>query len=346
MPFPLTFVDGKVGIGVSNPDAELDITGDVEISGTLTVAGAAVAGLSIGAFGSTPNANGLSLALGVLTMQPADLTHPGGVSIAAQTFNGAKTFDDGVISNSVTSATAAPVALVSSVANGASAVAVSINSSVALSTSGAKLLSILNNSVEKAYFDKDGALSINTGLRLSTSGSDTVIVAPASGTSGNVYLNNNAENFATINHTGITSGTGATFALTSSVANGASAVGTSINTAAAYSTAGAKLLSVQNNSVEKAYVDKDGRVWALEHTFTAGSAFSIGTSGSNMTVRTPTVGTVLFESGESGANFALINSAGVEVDTVGQSFILKSPDGTRWKLSVADTTGVLTAVLA
>ncbi len=44
---------------------------------------------------------------------------------------------------------------------------------------------------------------------------------------------------------------------------------------------------------------------------------------------------------------ASINSTtAIEITVVGQSFVLKSPDGTRWKLAVADTTGVLTAVLA
>ncbi len=51
----------------------------------------------------------------------------------------------------------------------------------------------------------------------------------------------------------------------------------------------------------------------------------------------------------SGGNVekAFVSSNGsVELTTVGASFILKSPDGTRWKLAVADITGALTAVLA
>ncbi len=36
----------------------------------------------------------------------------------------------------------------------------------------------------------------------------------------------------------------------------------------------------------------------------------------------------------------------VELKTVGASFVLLSPDGTRWKLVVADTTGALTTTLA
>ena len=48
--------------------------------------------LSLGAFGSTPNAAGLSLTGGTLTMQPADATHAGGINSVAQTIAGTKTF--------------------------------------------------------------------------------------------------------------------------------------------------------------------------------------------------------------------------------------------------------------
>jgi hypothetical protein len=58
--------------------------------------------LSLGAFGSTPNADGLSLASNVLNMQPADGTHPGGVSTSAQTFSGVKTFSSAPIFSTLT----------------------------------------------------------------------------------------------------------------------------------------------------------------------------------------------------------------------------------------------------
>ncbi len=48
--------------------------------------------LTLGPFGSTPNADGLSLVSGVLNMQPTDSTHPGGISIVAQNIAGDKTF--------------------------------------------------------------------------------------------------------------------------------------------------------------------------------------------------------------------------------------------------------------
>jgi hypothetical protein len=48
--------------------------------------------LDLGTFGSTPNADGLTLSGSTLNMEPADATNPGGVSIAAQSFAGVKTF--------------------------------------------------------------------------------------------------------------------------------------------------------------------------------------------------------------------------------------------------------------
>lgn len=64
------------------------------------IAGPGVA-LSIGAFGSSPNANGLLITANTLVMEPADNTHPGGVSIAAQTLAGAKTFSTAPILSSL-----------------------------------------------------------------------------------------------------------------------------------------------------------------------------------------------------------------------------------------------------
>ena len=56
---------------------------------------------SFGAFGSTPSANGASVSGNVATLQPADATHPGGVTTGSQTFAGTKTFSS-TISGSIT----------------------------------------------------------------------------------------------------------------------------------------------------------------------------------------------------------------------------------------------------
>jgi hypothetical protein len=58
------------------------------------------ADVTLGAFGSTPSANAASLASQVLTMQPADATHPGGVSTGTQTFGGNKTMPQLTLSGS------------------------------------------------------------------------------------------------------------------------------------------------------------------------------------------------------------------------------------------------------
>jgi len=47
---------------------------------------------TVGAFGSSPNSAGALVSGSTLTLQPADASNPGGVSTAAQTFAGAKTF--------------------------------------------------------------------------------------------------------------------------------------------------------------------------------------------------------------------------------------------------------------
>ena len=183
MPFPLTFVDGKVGVGVSNPDAELDVNGDVDISGTLTVAGAAVYGAivvtsittSTGVVTSTVANSGTNTAHTLNTAVALSgttnllkvsnngaakmtLTDDGEVTFASYGTFGNNIYTPGdMYSSGFHAYTAAnPVTLGGLVPNGASAVAATINNIPELSTAGAKLLSIQNNSVEKANVDKDG----------------------------------------------------------------------------------------------------------------------------------------------------------------------------------------------
>lgn len=60
-------------------------------------------GLSgFGAFGSSPNAAGASVSGATITLQPADATHPGGVTTGVQSFAGDKTFTEDVTANSIT----------------------------------------------------------------------------------------------------------------------------------------------------------------------------------------------------------------------------------------------------
>lgn len=57
--------------------------------------------ISLAAFGSSPNANGLTLTGSVLNMQPASGSFPGGVSTGIQSLAGAKTFTTSVASPAI-----------------------------------------------------------------------------------------------------------------------------------------------------------------------------------------------------------------------------------------------------
>lgn len=77
-------------------------SGNKTFSGSISasnLSGTNAGDVTLSAFGSTPNSNGASLTGQALNLQPADGTNPGGVSIAAQTFAGAKTFNNGIILN-------------------------------------------------------------------------------------------------------------------------------------------------------------------------------------------------------------------------------------------------------
>ena len=95
------------GAGVSSLNGE---TGNVNIvagsnitvtpSGqSITIASTGGGGgvTTVGPFGSTPNANGGDISGSTLTLEPADATHPGGVTTGAQTFAGAKTFSSTIV---------------------------------------------------------------------------------------------------------------------------------------------------------------------------------------------------------------------------------------------------------
>lgn len=94
-------------LGVIAPDAS---TTKVLVSGGASANPSwqdiATGALALGNFGSSPNAAGAWLSGGTLTLQPADATNPGGVSVSAQTFAGAKTFSSAPVFSSVTASQA------------------------------------------------------------------------------------------------------------------------------------------------------------------------------------------------------------------------------------------------
>lgn len=111
MPFPVYYTDGKVGIGLPNPEVELDVLGDLAVSGTISSGGAPLSAVTLGPVGSTPNADAASIADSVLTLQPADGTHPGVITSGAQTIGGAKTFSSTVAASNISGTNSGDVTL-------------------------------------------------------------------------------------------------------------------------------------------------------------------------------------------------------------------------------------------
>lgn len=84
----VTTIDGISGAVTLVAGTNITITDNSPSAGSITIAGTGGGDITLAAFGSTPNANGLSLSSQVLNMQPADATHPGGISVADwNTFN-------------------------------------------------------------------------------------------------------------------------------------------------------------------------------------------------------------------------------------------------------------------
>jgi hypothetical protein len=92
--------DGKVALGAVNGLPIFDASGNI-LSTTSSIIITAASGsnsgdITLAAVGATPNANGASLSGQVFTLQPADGTHPGITTTAAQTWAGVKTFTSAI----------------------------------------------------------------------------------------------------------------------------------------------------------------------------------------------------------------------------------------------------------
>jgi len=80
---------GVVNTGTQSFAGNKTFTGTI---GASNLSGTNTGDASLGAFGSTPDAKGATISGQVITLQPADDTHPGLISIAAQAFAGVKTW--------------------------------------------------------------------------------------------------------------------------------------------------------------------------------------------------------------------------------------------------------------
>lgn len=177
-------------------------------------------------------------------------------------------------------------------ADGATAIGLVVNTNVAFATSGAKIASFQNNSVEKAYFDKDGNLQCAAIGNLG---------AIAVGAFNNINVGNTV---AAGTNVEITSGL-----IDSLVPDGASAIAYTfrgLGSGSGYVTAGAKIVSFQNGAVEKAFVDLNGTLTAVGGFATSG--IQIGstnilannsiTAGTNVIVASGTGVQIVLQSGK------------------------------------------------
>lgn len=94
-----TFAGAKTFTGTVTAPNITTLASDLDAaeSAIVTLQASSHAAVTLGAVGSTPNANGASLAGQVLTLQPADASSPGVVTTAAQTFAGVKTFSNKIV---------------------------------------------------------------------------------------------------------------------------------------------------------------------------------------------------------------------------------------------------------
>lgn len=89
----------SMGISANGVLALTIDTSGVTAAGPLAasnLSGANSGDVTIGTFGSSPTAKGISISSQVITLQPADGTNAGAVSATTQTFAGAKTFSGGI----------------------------------------------------------------------------------------------------------------------------------------------------------------------------------------------------------------------------------------------------------
>lgn len=247
---------------------------DFTVAGILAAAGAIVSSVASGS-------NALRVEAGArIVMDGTTGTHylsqSGSAIQTSSHFNavGNVTTSTGIFSHNSTSG----VILRGTVANGASAVGVTLDNSTSLTTAGAKIISITNAGSEKAYFTKDGALAV-TGV---TAGSLTTAVdipwqtnisSTRSGV-GTGTINFDGFKWVMTSNEGLHLGNGHIItagitSFTSVLVRGGSgssstAVGAVLGSQLTWTHAGAKLVSIRNETSltanERAYFDLDGKL--------------------------------------------------------------------------------------
>jgi hypothetical protein len=151
-----------------------------------------------------------------------------------------------LISTDIQPYNAGPVTITGTGTTSGTAVSVIVHNLTNLTTAGDKLMSFRSvGSTEVAYVDYVGTVY---GAGFNTSGATY-----GASTASMTYLYASNANIDLIQ-----SNTSVTLQLVGRVVTGSSAIGVTINNGNSLTTAGAKLVSFQNATVEKLYIDKDG----------------------------------------------------------------------------------------
>jgi hypothetical protein len=201
------------------------------------------------------------------------------------------------------------------VADGASAVGNIFNTSTTWSNAGSKILSVRNNSVEKVSVGPTGTMTFGTTatpsiIHSSSSGpilqatslssGQTAVTLPGGNSygynasygnyfSGNIYFDGNVLTSSAV----IENDEDEAFVFKGNKSNGASSVGTAVDTANTFSTAGSKLFAVRNAGTEKLSINHAGVIGAQSTADTTGGACTvskpsgrcrIGIAGTTLTV--------------------------------------------------------------
>lgn len=210
---------------------------------------------------------------------------------------GAITASSGVLTNSIGASSSSSVSVYGAPVDAANAIGTLVGSSTVLANASAKLLSIKNSSTEKAFFDKNGTLTTLGGVNALTVSGSSYVQSPL------LY------------------GAGAVVNIQGQTADGASAVGVALGNTITLANGTAKLVSIQNNSVEK---------WA----FMAGGAILPNADASqNLGATGQRLGTVY-------ANSFQVSGGGIVYNNVGADIISGGVGaGNGWSIRGGDTDG-------
>ena len=244
-------------------------------------------GTNTGDASVSATANGLSVAAGqIFSLTAAGASTSGSVTSGVQTFGGAKTFNAALVALSlatsggglalsggnITKGDSTTASITGSMVDGSSAVGVVLDTATAYSTGGAKLASIRNFGIEKSYFTFSGGLVVTGTSSGQTGVSITQGARYYTGPAGTHprYISDDGTNLTIVGPTAftgnLTKGDSSAITLLGTSADGAGTYGLITNTSVAFTNATAKLISVQNNSVEKSYFAFTGALFITAPT--------------------------------------------------------------------------------